>query len=104
MFYRYVCLLGSVSLAEGFHLHVRTLPKLAARPMSMAADAPQVSPVSTEEQHGQDLFDWNKQVTSESDPTTRASRRSHDRLVRGEGYHADPLLLIRRANRAAASE
>lgn len=96
MLYRCMCLLGSVSLAEGFHVNVRTLPKLAELPVgaTAASDTSHVSPVSTrgEELDGhEDLLDWNKQVNSESNPVTRASRRSHDRLMGGELSHVDPL-------------
>lgn len=72
MFCRCVCLLGSVSLAEGFHVNVPTLPKLAALSMSTTAGS-QASPVSTPgEEDGQaDLFDWNKQVSSEVDRLAR---------------------------------
>ena len=94
MFYRFVCLVGSVSLAGGFHVHISTFPKLATLPMSTTADAPQdpqVSPASIPaEQDGRDLFDWNKQVSSESDPA-RTSSCGHGRLVRGEIFNPDAL-------------
>ena len=102
IYYRYACLLGSFSLAKGFHVHAPTLPKLAALPMGTSAGTQQVSPVSTpEEQYGhEDLFDWNKQVTSESDRARGASRRNHDRLVQGRRIPCRPFVSCptRRAN------